>query len=75
MGLNKGASLMRLTASCEIAVRDVGRAGGCVALEITQGKTAAEEVTTLLLCPDRARELASVLLRHSGGVRAEGAGQ
>lgn len=74
MGLNKGESLMRLTASCEIMVRDVGRAGGYVAVEITQRKAAGEEVTTLLLCPDRARELASVLLRHSGGVRAEGRG-
>ncbi len=62
MGLNKLESLMRLTASCEIMVRNVGRAGGHVALEITQGKADGEEVTTLLLCPDRARELASVLL-------------
>ena len=74
MRLNKGESLMRLTASCEIMVRNVGRAGGYVAVEITQGKAAGEEVTTLLLCRDRARELASVLLRHSGDVRAEGPG-
>lgn len=62
---------MRLTASCEIMVRNVGGAGGSVALEITQGRAGGEEVTLLLLCPDRARELASVLLRHSGGVRLE----
>ena len=71
MGLNKGGSLMRLTASCEIMVRNVGRAGGYVAFEITQVKAAGEEVTTLLLCPDRARELASVLLRHSGDFEGE----
>lgn len=58
-------SVMRLTASCEIAVRNFGRAGGCVALEITQGTTTGEEVTTLLLGTDAARELASVLLSHS----------
>jgi hypothetical protein len=69
MGLNKGESLMRLTASCEIMVRNVGSAGDSVALEITQGTAAGEDVTTLLLCPDGARELASVLLRHSGGAR------
>jgi len=63
---------MRLTESCEIMVRDIGRAGGYVAVEITQRKAAGEEVTTLLLCPDRARELASVLLSHSDGVRADG---
>ena len=61
---------MRLTASCEISVRNVGREGGCVALEITQRKATDGEVTTLLLGPDRARELASVLLQHSG-VRPE----
>lgn len=72
MGLNKGGAVMRLTASCEIMVRNVGRAGGSVAVEITQGKAAGEEVTTLLLRPDRARELASALLRHSGDGRAEG---
>jgi hypothetical protein len=74
MGLNKAESLMQLTASCEIMVRNVGRAGGYVALEITQGKAAGEEVTTLLLRRDRARELASVLLRHSGdaGVSVRG---
>lgn len=71
MGLNKGNSLIRLTASCAIKVRNIGRAGGCVALEIKQGKAAGEETTTLLLCPDGARELASVLLRHSDAVRAE----
>lgn len=74
MGLNEGKSFMRLTASCEIKVGNIGRAGGCVALEIKQGKAAGEETTTLLLCPDRARELASVLLRHSGAVRAEEGG-
>ncbi len=68
MRLNAGNSLMRLTASCEIKVRNVGRADGCVVVEITQAKAAGGEITTLLLCPDRARELASVLLRHSGGV-------
>ena len=72
MGQNKGESLMRLTASCEVTVRNVGRARGCVALEITQGTAAGEEVTTLLLRPDRARELASVLLRHSGDAPADG---
>ncbi|HEV2764913.1 MAG TPA: hypothetical protein VGV38_18165 [Pyrinomonadaceae bacterium] len=65
--MNKAESLMRLTASCEIAVRNVGRERGCVAVEITQGAAACEDVTTLLLCPERARELAAVLLRHSGG--------
>ena len=72
MGLNKGVSLMRLTASCEVTVRNVGRARGCVVLEITQGTTTGEEVTTLLLRPERARELASVLLRHSGHAPADG---
>jgi hypothetical protein len=62
---------MRLTASCEIMVRNVSRAGGSVAVEITQAKASGEEVTTLLLCPDRARELASALLRHCGDARAE----
>jgi hypothetical protein len=73
MRSNKGGSLVRLTASCEVLVRQVGRAGGYVALEIAQGE-AGEKVTTLLLCPTRARELASLLLSHSGGVRAEGFG-
>ena len=72
MELNKGESLMRLTASCVVSVRNVGRAGGIVSLEITQGRAAGEGVTTLLLCHDRARELADVLLQHSGGVRSEG---
>ncbi len=74
MRLSKGESLMQLTASCEITVRNVGRAGGYVALEITQGRADGEEVTTLLLCPERARELASVLLRHCGGAPADGPG-
>jgi len=69
--LNKGESLLRLTESCEISVRNMGREGDCVALEITQKKAAGGEVTTLLLCGDRARELASVLLHHSGGARAD----
>ncbi|HYP53024.1 MAG TPA: hypothetical protein VEQ42_05760 [Pyrinomonadaceae bacterium] len=66
---------MKLTASCEIAVRNFGRARGCVALEITQGTATGEEVTTLLLGPDAARELASVLLSHSAGARGNGAEQ
>lgn len=66
MRLNEGKSLMRLTASCEIRVGNIGRADGCVVVEITQAKAAGEETTTLLLCPDGARELASVLLSHCG---------
>lgn len=72
MSPNEAKSLMRLTESCEIRVRNIGLAGGCVALEITQGAAAGDEMTTLLLCPDGARELASVLLRHSEGARAGG---
>ncbi len=67
MSSSRGKSLMRLTASCEIAVRNVGLAGGNVVLEIKQGKAGGGDVTTtLLLYPDTARELASVLLGHSG---------
>lgn len=71
MGLNGGESLMRLTASCEIAVGNIGRRGGSVVVEITQRHSEGTDVTTLLLCPEKARELASVLLRHSCHVRPE----
>ena len=48
MRLSEGGSIMRLAASSEIKVRNIGRAGGCVAREIKQGKAAGAETTTLL---------------------------
>lgn len=62
---------MRLTPSCEIAVSNVGGEGGCVVLGIAQRIPEGTGVTTLLLCADRARELASVLLRHSADTGRE----
>ena len=65
MRTHEGESYVRLTASCEIAVSNIGDEGGCVVMGIAQRIPEGTGVTTLLLCADRARELAAVLLRHS----------
>lgn len=71
METNTEESYVRLTASCEIAVGNVGSKGGWVVLGIAQRVPEGVGVTTVLLQPDSARELASVLLRHSAANRAD----
>lgn len=61
-------TLVPLTASCQIAVGNLGDPDNHTVVEVTQRKTLGDDVTTLLLSPGKARELAQILLQHTDGL-------
>jgi hypothetical protein len=70
--MNQGKSLMPLTDSCQISVASLSEDVQCLVLEVTQRRAGDDNVTTLLLSPDKAHELIEVLSRHAGGLHAGG---
>ena len=64
--MDKTKSLVPLTESCRIAVGRLGAGDRCLLFEVKQRGVGDDDVTTLLLSSERARELAGVLLRHAG---------
>ncbi|HZH89204.1 MAG TPA: hypothetical protein VEX70_01165 [Pyrinomonadaceae bacterium] len=68
--VNEGKSLLPLTGSCRISVGSLSGDGRCLVLEVTQRKAGDDDVTTVLLSSDKARELIEALSQHAGGLNA-----
>jgi hypothetical protein len=68
--MNKGKSHMPLTESCQISIGSLTGDKRCLVLEVTQRRTGDDDVTTLLLSPDKAHELIQVLSQHAGNLHA-----
>lgn len=63
--MNEERLLVPLTASCQIAIGNLGDAENHLVVEVTQSKTQRTDITTLLLSPGKVRELAEILLQHA----------
>lgn len=68
--MNQGKSHMPLTGSCRISVGRLSGDERCLVLEVTQRRAGDDDVTTLLLSPDKARELIEVLSQHASEANA-----
>jgi hypothetical protein len=69
--MNQGKSLMPLTDSCRISVGNLSGERRYLVVEVTQRRRGGDDnVTTLLLSPDKAQELIEVLSQHARGIDA-----
>lgn len=66
--MNQGKSHMPLTGSCQISVGRLAGDERCLVVEVTQRRAGDDNVTTLLLSPDKAHELIEVLSQHASGL-------
>ena len=57
-------SLVPLTDNCQVAIGGTGVADYCLIVEVVQRMSEGNKVTTLLLNPDKARELAGTLMQY-----------
>lgn len=65
--MKEGKSLMPLTESCRISVGSLPGEGQGLIMEVMQRKGGDDDVTTVLLSPDKAHELIEVLLQYTDG--------
>jgi hypothetical protein len=70
--MSEGKSLMPLTESCRISVGSLPGEGRGLVMEVKQRKGVDDDVTTVLLSPDKARELIEVLLQYADGRNVRG---